>query len=106
MRKEYHYWLTAFGDDGKPYLVYACPARDGEEQARQKGIEMLPNIDFQIKKLPTRDLGAASSMIRGKRLETTHSLKEASQRQGHTKTILRDRKRKMRKGSKATNPLW
>lgn len=103
-RTRYYFWLTARGDDGKPYLIFGSDK--SEEQARQKGIEMLPNVDFEIKRLPTRDLDSASSMVRGNRLETTHSLKEASQRQGHIKTILRDRKRKIRKGSKTTNPLW
>jgi len=92
-----HFWIVSQDPDThKPYLIYGCPAREGEESARQKGMEMLPGVDFQIRELPTKDLNRASSMIRGKRLETTHSLKKAGQRLGHGKTVLRDRKRKKR----------
>lgn len=110
---EFHYWLVSKDPDTqKPYLIYACPAREGESQARQRGLELLPGIDFTISRLRTREIGKASSLLKGNRLEQSHSLREAGKRLGHDKTIARDRKRKtdrerkIRKGSKTTNPLW
>ena len=92
-RKEKHFWLTATDPEtGKFYLLYACPAREGEEGARQKGFELLPGYDFQIKELPTRDRSAASAMMRGKRLETTHSLKKSGERMGHERSAKRLRR--------------
>ena len=96
MPTKYYFWLVAADPETKkPYLVMGSDK--SESDARAKGMEMLPGVDFQIKRLPTRDIGTASSMIRGKRLETTHSLKEASKRLGHAKSIIRDRKRKLHK---------
>jgi len=110
---EFHYWLVSKDPETlRPYLIYACPSREGEDHARQRGLELLPGIDFTISRLKTRDLSKASSLLKGNRLEQYHSLKEAGKRLGHTKTILRDRKRKtdkkrkIHKGSKTTNPLW
>jgi len=68
-----YYWLVAKDETGKPYLVYGGAT---EEEARQKGLENLNGIDFEIKPLPTRDLSSASSMLRGNRLEQTHSLRK------------------------------
>lgn len=80
MIREYHYWLYAI-EEGRPYIAYLCPAREGEDAARQKGLELLAGIDFELKKLPTRDRAAASAMIRGgTRLPETHSLKQANKR--------------------------
>lgn len=92
MSRDWHFWISA-NDHGKPYLIYGCPAKEGEEAARMRGFELLPGIDFEIKRLPTRDIGTASSMIRGKRLEETHSLKKASRRIGHQRSIENLRKR-------------
>jgi hypothetical protein len=113
MRTEFHFWLVSKDPETlKPYLVYACPAREGEDHARQRGLELLGGADFTISRLKTRDLSRASSLLKGSRLEQYHSLKKAGQRLGHDKTIVRDKKRKtdrerkIRKGSKTTNPLW
>jgi len=92
MSREMHYWISA-NDHEKPYLIYGCAAREGEETARMRGFELLPGIDFEIKKLPTRDIGTASSMIRGKRLEETHDIHKASKRIGHNKSINRLKKK-------------
>jgi len=87
--REYHYWIYALDGD-KPYLVYACPAREGENKARIKGLELLAGVDFTIKRLPTRDVGKASQMIKGStRLPETHSLKESTRRIGHNKSLKR-----------------
>ena len=79
----YHFWLVATYD-GKPTLVYGGP---DENSARQRGMELLPGVDFEIKRLPTISLARASSLIRGNRLEQSHSLKQATQRLGHNKSI-------------------
>jgi len=106
MTTRYYYWLVAADPEThKPYLVMGSDKSEGD--ARIKGMEMLPGVDFQIKRLPTKDIGSASAMIRGKRLETTHSLKEASKKLGHEKSIARDRKRKLHKSkSDQTTPMW
>lgn len=83
----YYYWISACGDDGKRYLIFGSDKSEGE--ARQKGLEMLGGVDFEVKRLPTRDLARASSMIRGRSLEQTHSLRQASKRIGHTKSLRR-----------------
>lgn len=91
IRKRYFYWIYARDpESGKPYLVYGA---DNEEQARIRGLEMLPGIDFQLKRLPTSNISMASSMIHGHRLESTHSLKKASKRIGLQKTVDNLRKR-------------
>lgn len=106
MTTRYYWWLVARDPDPphRPYLVLGSDK--GEDDARQHGMELLPGVDFQIRKLPTKDLNRASSMVRGKRLESTHSLKKASQRQGHEKSIVRDRKRRTHKQRGVTQPDW
>lgn len=85
-----YYWLTAHDEDGKPYLIYGGL---NEDEAREKGLEMLGGIDFEIRRLPTRDLSTASSMLKGNRLATTHSLHEATKRVGHNKSLRRLKQR-------------
>ncbi len=83
-RRKY-YWLVAVDTtDNKPYLVFGG---NTEDEARQKGLEMLPGINFEIKDFPTRNLAMASSMLRGKRLDGKIPLHEASRRQGHEKSL-------------------
>ena len=88
-RKQY-YWLMARDEDRKPYLIYGGAT---EDEARRKGLEMLAGVDFEIKRFPTRNLARASSMMKGHRLEDTHSLKKASQRLGHDKSLRRLKKK-------------
>lgn len=83
-RRRYYWLVTANPDTGKPYLIYG--GKD-EEEARQKGLDVLNGIDFEIRGLPTRNQQTASSMVRGKRLEETHSLTKASERIGHNRSI-------------------
>lgn len=95
MTREYHYWIVAEEpDSGKPYLIYGCPQRNGEDQARQKGLETLNGLDFKLVTYPTRDLSRASSFLRGKRLSEGKGLKESARRQGHEGTIKRRSHRK------------
>lgn len=92
--REYHYWITARDETGKPYLIYGSPAKLGESAARQKAMEMLPFTNWTLKRLPTTDIGKASALIRGVRLEKTHNLKESSRRQGHNKALERYKQRR------------
>ena len=82
-----HFWLiTVDPDSGKPFLIYGGST---EDEARQRGIDVLGGIDFEIRTLPTRHLATASSMIRGERLDGSRSLHEASRIQGHERSIKR-----------------
>jgi len=90
MRK-YHYWLVTRDENGKPYLIYGSP--NSEEEARQKGLEMLPMYDFEIKRFPTSDLGKASAMLKGRKLEELHDLHQATRRLGHDKSLKRLRRK-------------
>ncbi len=87
----FYYWISARDETGKSYLIFGSDKT--EDEARQKGLDMLGSVDFEIKRLPTRNLASASSMIRGKRLKETHSLRQAGKRIGHTKSIERLRRR-------------
>lgn len=90
MAKRMYYWITVSDDDGKPYLVYGGLT---EEEARQNGMEMLGGLDFQLRRFPTRDLGAARAYLAGRRLDAGKGLRESARRQGHEKSIVRLRKR-------------
>ena len=90
-RRRHYYWITAKDDTGKPYLIYGGAT---EEEARQKGLEMLGGIDFEVKSLPTSNLSMASSMLKGNKLESTHSLKESTRRLGHERSVNRIKKRR------------
>ena len=91
-RRKY-YWLVCQSDDGKVFLIAGGRT---EEEARQKGLEMLGGINFEIRALPTTNLQSASSMVRGKRLEDTQSLNKARERIGHNSSLNR-LKRKYRR---------
>jgi len=88
---QYWYWLVcADPETGKHFLVAGGRT---EDEARQKGMEVLGGVDFQIKRLPTRNLARASSLLKGNRLESTHSLKQASERLGHDRSLRRRRRK-------------
>ncbi len=91
--RKYYYWLIA-QSEGKPYLVFGGAS---EEEARRKGLDLLGGLDFEIKRYPTRDLGAASAFFRGKRLADTHSLRDSSKRIGHDRSLARLKRRKTRR---------
>ena len=98
MAKQYHFWLVAKDETGKPYLIYGCPDRDGEDSARSRGFEMLNGMDFQIRRYPTSNLAQASSFYRGKRLESGEGLRASTQRIGHDKSVTRRLERRRRLG--------
>ena len=89
-RRKYYWLLASDPETKKPYLIFGG---DTEEEARQKGLDLLNGVDFEIRGLHTHSLPAASAEVRGKRLEETHSLKKASERLGHSRSIARLRRR-------------
>ena len=93
MAKQYHLWIVARDPDTrKPWLIYGAPdfgSNGGEDAARQKGIEMLGGLNFDIKRYPTSNLAQASSYYRGKRLERGDGLKAATERVGHERSVAR-----------------
>jgi hypothetical protein len=84
------WWIGATDEDGKPYLL---GGGETEEIARQKGMELLNGLDFELKNLHTTDKNLASSRWRGHKLEQTHTLKKAGQRLGHEKSLKRKKQR-------------
>ncbi len=74
------WWLVAV-DHGETTLVFGSDI--SMEQARQHGLEILPGVDFNVKKLPTRNLARASSLLKGSILEETHSFKDATKKLRH-----------------------
>ena len=85
MARWYYYWIIARDPEtGRPYLIRGG---NSEEDTRQKGLEMLAGLDFEIKRYPTCDLATASSYYRGKRLEQGEGLKRSTQRIGHGRSI-------------------
>ena len=90
--RRYYYWLCARDPEtGKPYLIFGSDK--DEADARQKGLEMLGGVDFEIKRYPTRDLATASAHLRGRRLEQSGSLGVAGKRIGHDKSLRRLRRK-------------
>ena len=92
-RKRSYYWLLTKDETGKPYLIYGGVS---EDEARQKGFEMLSGLDFEIKSFPTRSQSTASQLCKGNKLESTHSLHESARRLGHNKSLKRIKRREAR----------
>ncbi len=90
----YHYWLVCKDETGKTFLLYGA---EDETSCRQKGLEILGGLDFRIERLPTRNQQRASSLLKGNRLEQTHSLKRASQRLGHDRGLRQMQRREAKK---------
>lgn len=87
MRERTFYWLLCKDpEDGNPFLI---KGGNTEQEARQKGLEMLGGLDFEVRGLRTTNLGTASAMIRGTRLEDTHDLHRSRQRLGHDRSLRR-----------------
>jgi len=90
--RRYYYWIVLRDpDSGKPYLIFGSDK--SEEEARQKGLEMLQGLDFQIRRFATRDLDSASAMLRGKRLVDGEGLRRSTQRIGHDRSLRRLRRK-------------
>lgn len=97
MPREYHWWIGAVDTEtGRQHLIYGAPdfgSSGGEDVARSKAFEMLGSIDFELRRLPTRDQSTASALWRGKRLAQGEGLHASSQRIGHEKSVSRWRQR-------------
>ena len=95
--RNWYYWIVARDPEtDKPYLL---PGGKTEQEARQKGLEQLNGIDFELRRYPTMDIAKASAMLKGKRLEKTQSLHKAVERLGHGKSLKRaQKKRETRSG--------
>ena len=90
--RQKYYWLVCQDtDSGKVFLI---AGGNTEGEAREKGLEMLSGMDFEIRALPTRNLQSASSMVRGKRLENTQSLHKAKERLGHNLSLKKLKRRR------------
>jgi len=89
-RRQYYWLVCKDPQTGEPYLIKGGKT---EEEARQRGLDFLGNIDFEVRMLPTINISRASAMLRGKRLEDTHSLQKAKKRIGHDRSLARMRRR-------------
>ena len=103
MAQRMYYWIVAHDEQtGEDTLIFGSD--HSENEARQKGLTLLSGINFEIKPLPTRDLGTASAMYKGNKLETTHSLHEAKRRLTHEKGLDRKKKRLEKRRGHGTFP--
>lgn len=94
-KRNWYYWIVARDPvSQKPYLL---PGGKTEQEARQKGLEQLGNIDFNLRRLPTVNMAAASSMLKGHRLERTKSLHKATEKLGHNRSLRRAQRKRVRK---------
>ena len=78
-RSETHYWITATYQ-GKDILIYGGASY---YEAEQKGNQELPCM-FDIIALPTSDIGRASRMVKGQKLEQTRNIDESLKNLRHT----------------------
>lgn len=102
MPQRYYYWIAVRDPDtGKLNLIFGSDR--SEEEARQKAMEMVPGLDFEVKRYPTRSLQAASAFLRGKRLESGEGLKAAQERIGHEKSV---KKIRQRRAQSNPGPAW
>lgn len=92
MRKKYWWLVVPDPETGRTNLIFGSDKN--EDEAREKGLEMLGGLDFDVKMYPTRNRNEASAFHRGKRLEDGEGLKRSSQRLGHEKTLNRIMKRR------------
>jgi hypothetical protein len=102
MARQYHWWIISKDETGRPYVIYGAPdfgSSGGEDVARTKAFDMLGGIDFELKRLATRNLDAARAFIAGSRLEKGMGLRESTRRQGHEKSLARLRDRIARRRS-------
>ena len=93
--KEYHWWIVAKDETGRPYVVYGCADRGsdgGEDNAKIRALDLVGGMDWYVKRLPTRNLQAARAFICGNRLESGLDLRESVARQGHEKSLERRRR--------------
>lgn len=96
-RRNWHWWIvTKDPETNKPYLL---PGGRTEQEARQKGLEQLGGVDFELRRFPTTSIERASAMLKGRRLEKTRSLHKATERLGHTRSLRRAQRKQVSKSS-------
>ena len=98
--KEYHWWIVAKDETGKPYLIYGAPdfgSNGGESVARSKAFEVIEGLDFELKRYPTRNLSAARGFTCGNKLEKGEGLRGSTRRLGHEKSIERLKNQRRRR---------
>ena len=86
MDRTFYWILVKDPDDNRPFLI---AGGDTEQDARNKAFECLGGLDFEVRGMRTRNLAAASAILRGKRLDDTHSLHDARRRIGHDRSLRR-----------------
>jgi len=74
-----HYWIIA-NKEGQTVLIYGGLS---ENEATQKGYQEL-DCYFEVKPFPTKDIAAASRMLKGEKLHDTQDLSESLRRLKHT----------------------
>ena len=85
------YWIKAIERDGRMAVLGPY---NSEEEANSQGYELLDVPDFQIKKLPTRDLARATHLAQGGRVEDGHLIAPAHLHTRHEAGIQQQRRRK------------
>ncbi len=75
------YWWLVGKNEGKTFLIFGSDK--SEEDARQHGFEMLGGVDFQIRRLPTKNISEASRQLKGNILEKTKDIGAATRRLKH-----------------------
>lgn len=93
MSRHYFWIITRDPETKKPFLIKGGAS---EEEARQRGLEMLGNLDFEVKDLQTTNMAEASARLRGKRLEDGEGLRTSTQRIGHERSLERLKRRRLR----------
>ncbi len=79
MPQQMHFWITA-NHEGQTVLIYGGLT---EKEATDKGYAEL-DCFFEVKQLPTRDVAAASRMLKGETLHNTQDLGASLKRLKHT----------------------
>jgi hypothetical protein len=80
VRRRY-WWLVGTDTDGTPFLVFGSAV--SEQEARQKGLEMLGGVNCEVKELHHRDMGAASHEMKGGTLAESKDIHKALRKLRH-----------------------
>jgi len=73
------WWITAKRGDGRDILIFGGAS---EEEANRRGYEKLA-VPFEITELPTKDITAASRMIKGRRIDTGLGIDKSMEKLSH-----------------------
>ncbi len=81
-----HQFWWIYGRDretSKPFLVFGSDR--SEDDCRQKGLEMLggQNLELEVNMIPTRDISAASRILKGFKLGQSRDFGTATKRLKH-----------------------